>query len=889
MADCGLSQQGPRNDHAPYAVYYLARTFCEIAPVRTGLEPAIPLAIQSPRELFLGAAAAELVRREIRGARGNEVCFLARVAEDGEVLEPRVVARGHASAVLAAIRNPEPGGLVLHNHPSGKLDPSEADFAVAAQLWDEGLGFAITNNDASELYVVVEPPAAKRIEPLLLDGIDADLGPGGPVAQAHPGYEDRPEQRALSRLIGGLYNDGGVGIAEAGTGTGKSIAYLLPAIRWALQNRERTVVSTNTINLQEQLVEKDLPFLRRALGEPFRFALVKGRQNYVSIRRARLAAENALVLLPDEKHRELQAVGAWLGTTQDGSLADLPFRPSPEVWDEVASESDLCLRAKCPHFEECFYQRARREAAAADVVVVNHHLLFSDLAVRRLQGNFSAPAVLPHYRRLILDEAHNLEEAATQHLGATVSRRYLFRVLRRLEHRGKGVLPSLLKALEKGRRDLLGQAALDLITERLYPALEGARERAGTLFTHLEDVLRTAGDSVLRLEPSFAEDPVWAAGLGIALDGLLQHLDDLLRGIEALRERVAVDEEMREALAAQLLELRGAGNRLETATHALRVALRPGDDAMKMVRWLEWRTHRQENAERGAAPERNVVLSAAPLDLSGVLRESVLDKVPTVIFTSATLATQGNFRFLRGRLGVQEEDNLAEAVYPSPFDYGTQSLLVVPTDLPLPGGDNDRRFNEATIRGTMEMAKITDGGLFVLFTSHRALKAAAVGLRQRGADRIWPLFVHGEAPRAQLVQRFTEAGRGILLGTTSFWEGVDVPGHPLRGLVIPKLPFKVPSEPVTAARIEAIEAAGGNSFAQYMLPHAAIRLKQGFGRLIRSRMDRGAVMILDGRVVKKSYGRYLLDSLPPAPLLAAPWQEVRAAMVEFYTKETGNT
>ena len=809
-----------------------------------------------PAGLFLGTAAAELVRREIRRARGNEVCFLAGVAESGELVDPRPVARGHASAVLAAIRDPDPGGVVLHNHPSGVLEPSGADLEVAAQLWEQGLGFAITDNEATELYVVVEPPAAERLQPIDPDEIDRDLGPGGPVARAHPGYEDRPQQRALARMIAERYNEGGVGIAEAGTGTGKSVAYLLPAIRWALQNRERTVVSTNTINLQEQLVDKDLPFLRRALGEPFRFALVKGRGNYVSIRRARLAAESAPALLPDERQDELRSIVDWLATTQDGTLSDLSFRPSAEVWEEVASESDVCLRAKCPHFEECFYQRARREAASADVLVANHHLLFSDLAVRRAQGNYTAPAVLPHYRRLILDEAHNLEEAATAHLGATTSRRAFYRALRRIESRGKGILPALRRALDAGRRDLLGQAAVDLIEERLMPALDGARERAGGVFGHLEGLLRARQDPMLRLEPEFARDPVWEEGLEEDLSGALMHLDTLLKGIDSLRERIALDEEARSALEAQLLELRGVANRIEGAALALRATLRPGEDALSMVRWIEVRRD-----PRGG--EGNVIVAAAPLDLSQVLRETVLDKVPTVILTSATLATRSDFRFLRGRLGLAVDDPVSEAIFPSPFEYAEQSLLLVPDDLPLPSGDRDRRHDEATVRATLEMAKVTDGGLFVLFTSYRALREAAAGLRKRGADRVWPLFVHGEAPRAQLVQRFVESGRGILLGTTSFWEGVDVPGHPLRGLVIPKLPFKVPSEPVTAARIEAIEARGGNSFTGYMLPHAAIRLKQGFGRLIRSRADRGAVLVLDGRIARKSYGAYLIESLPP--------------------------
>ncbi|HET7321975.1 MAG TPA: helicase C-terminal domain-containing protein, partial [Longimicrobiaceae bacterium] len=514
-------------------------------------------------------------------------------------------------------------------------------------------------------------------------------------------------------------------------------------------------------------------------------------------------------------------------------------------------------------------------AASADILVANHHLLFSDLAVRRAQGNYTAPAVLPQYRRLVLDEAHNLEEAATRHLGATVSRKTLFRLLRRLENRGKGVLPTLRRALESGRRDLLAQSAVDLMEERLQPALDGARERALSVFAHLEELLRRQSDGMLRMQPDFAQDPVWEMGLGEDLDALLQHLDTLLKGIDTLRERVMVDEEAKQAHEPQLMELRGVGNRLDAAAFALRTALQPGEEALKMVRWMELRRD-----PKGGDP--NVTLAAAPLDLSAVLKESVLDKVPTVVLTSATLATRNDFRFLRSRLGLAEDDTVSEAVYASPFDYRQQSLLLIPDDLPVPSGENDRRHGEATVHAVLEHAKITDGGLFVLFTSYRALREAAEGLRRKGADRVWPLFVHGEAPRAQLVNRFIENGRGILLGTTSFWEGVDVPGKPLRGLIIPKLPFKVPSEPVTAARIEAISARGGNAFTSYMLPHAAIRLKQGFGRLIRSRADHGAVLILDPRLARKSYGAYLIDSLPATPRVVGPWREVVRALRDFH-------
>ncbi|HUE95613.1 MAG TPA: helicase C-terminal domain-containing protein [Longimicrobiaceae bacterium] len=832
------------------------------------------------RDLRLESHAAERVRAEISRAAGNEVCFVASVDDEGRLSEPRVVARGNASAVLAAIRTFRPGQVVLHNHPSGDLTPSHPDLAIAERLWAEGLGFAITNNRADDLYVVVAPAPPRTLDPIDPHGLEADLAPGGVLSRAHPGYEDRPDQRALAATIAELYHRGGIAVAEAGTGIGKSVAYLLPAIRWAVQNRERTVVSTNTINLQEQLVRKDLPFLSRALDVPLRFALVKGRQNYVSIRRAKLAAISAASLFPDSKESELKAIVEWTEQTRDGSLSDLPFRPSVEVWDEVVSDSDVCLRARCPHFESCFYQRSRRDAASADILVVNHHLLFSDLAVRQAAGNFSAPAVLPHYQRLVLDEAHNLEETATRHLGARLSRRGYSRLLRRLEHRGKGLLPAFEKALASRPGDLLVRGCLDLIQQRLRPELEGAWKRGSEVFRHAAGLARSEPGGVVRLQSGFAAHPVWREGLEEDLAATIAHLDTLVSGFEMLRERISNDERLAESLEEQLLEVRGAASRLDAAAAAFRTALREEGGEGEVVRWIEFRAApRFQAADSG---DGNVVLASAPLDLAAVLRETLWERIPTAVLTSATLATREGFNFVRQRLGLSDGLDVSEAVYTSPFDFPSQSVLVVPRDLPLPGRDDDPAHAAATERVVLDLAELTDGGIFVLFTSYRALNRLATSIRRGTHASRWPLFVHGEAPRAQLLESFTASGRGILLGTDSFWEGVDVPGHPLRGIVIAKLPFKVPSEPVTSARIEAIEARGENSFLTYMLPHAAIRLKQGFGRLIRSRSDRGAVVILDGRIVTKSYGSYLLESLPPARRIVATWAECRDELRRFY-------
>ena len=824
-------------------------------------------------QLKFAPRAAARARAEISRAGHNEVCFIADVGDDGIITDTRVVARGNRSAVLAATRDATPGSFVIHNHPSGDLTPSDADLVVAAELYSNGLGLGIIDNDVSTIYVVVAPPKLTELELLDPDELSALLGPDGAISRAHPLYEDRPTQRDMTRAIAHAYNHGGVALTEAGTGTGKSVAYLIPAIEWATRNKERTVVSTNTINLQEQLVGKDLPFLRRALAKSFRYALVKGRGNYVSIRRALLAYGSQDALFDDAQKRDIQAIVEWIQSTSDGSLQDLAFDPAPEVWDEVASESDVCLRARCPHFEKCFYQKARREAVAADVLVVNHHLLFSDIAVRRVLDNYGGSAVLPPYRRVVLDEAHNLEDAATSHLGVRVTARGVNRLLARLERRGRGILPLLELRLRTRDDDLLQQDALRVVSGTLRPGVERARELSAELFLRLDMLLDNSDDGVLRLPDGFNTDAGWQESVGRPLDDLLIVFDRLAAGIARVRGIIETDKRWADALGEPLVELSGVQNRLEMAAASLRTAFVPAQEAVPLVRWLE---------RRGRdARARNVSAHAAPIDLTGLLREALFDKVHTAVLTSATLTTRDGFAFLRSRLGIESGIRATESVHPSPFDYQTQSILAVPTDVADMRGD-PRVIARAIASVVEDHARLTDGGLFVLFTSYGQLRAVAAELARRGTSSRWPLFVQGEAPRAALLEQFTRANRGILLGVASFWEGVDVPGDPLRGLIITKLPFKVPTEPLTAARIEAIDNAGGNSFYDYMLPHAALRLKQGFGRLVRTRTDRGAIVVLDSRLFSKSYGRYFLDSLPPAPLITGTWSALREQIRRFH-------
>ena len=813
-------------------------------------------------------------------AGGNEVCFVCTADEEGIVRTARVVARGTVDCVLALPGFARRGEMLVHNHPSGLLEPSGPDYDVAARMHDDGIGFGIIDNDATMLYVVVEVPKASTKTRLDPASVSHDLGPDGAIARMHARYEDRSSQRAMAEAIATIYNDGGVGLLEAGTGVGKSLGYLVPALRWAAANGERTVISTNTINLQEQLVGKDLPFLARALSDQkVRFALLKGWRNYLCKLRLEQAVGGAPQLFEDTFSSELKSIAAWAEQTSDGSLADLPVPPRSEVWDEVAAEPDVCTRVKCAHFTDCFVFKARRAAADADVIVVNHHLLLADLAVRRAAQNWEDAAVLPYYERLVVDEGHHLEDAASAHLGVTATRRGLQRLVGRLDRRGKGLLPSLALKLSASK-DLLSTASLDLLETRLIPSVEGLREKSGILFDLLDVFIAEEGQSVVRLTHEFASHRIWKDGLHLALEDTVGAIALLQQGLTVVRDRIEGSTKLDEELAPVLNEVRSVIRRLQAAGDALRRTLAPPPDD-DSVRWIEVRGR-----------ERSVALASVPLDLAPILREDLFKRLESTIVTSATLtASVGNtvsdarrFDFLISRLGLDDRDVIpTTAVFPSPFDYATQSLLVVPTNVPPPNTDADGH-RRAVSRIVRDVAEAANGGLFVLFTSHREVRQLAAELRELGVERRWPLLVHGDEARDQLLNRFRESGQALLLGTASFWEGVDVPGDALRGLVIAKLPFRVPSEPVTAAQCEAIELRGGNPFSEYMLPHASLRLKQGFGRLIRTSTDRGVVVVCDPRIVTKRYGRGLIDALPSATRAIGTWGDVRARVAAFYGK-----
>ena len=860
--------------------------------------------------LVLSPEASAQMRAEIQRAGGREVCFLARVEADGTLVDPRAVARGNHHAVLAAARDAEEGEVLLHNHPSGVMAPSEADLALAARLYEQGLGSAIINNEASQLYVVVEPPRPRVVKPLELDRVVALLSPAGALATAHGAYEDREGQRAMARAWANRYNEGGVSLVEAGTGTGKSLAYLIPSALWALENDERTVISTHTIHLQEQLVARDLPLLEKILGRPVKWALVKGRGQYISIRRLLLAMDQAPSLFDGDRTEELQSLRVWAERTREGSLTDLPVLPSEDVWEEVRSDGDICLKARCPHFQQCHYHRARREAHGAQLLVVNHALLFSDLSLREATGEWRSAAVLPPYRHLVLDEAHNVEDAATSHLGVDLTRAGLFRTLARLDRNGKGVAAALETGLRAEGATPEARELLERVNQHLRPGVTRARDHLTALFDALEPRVPSEGEEPLRLGRLDPRDPTQDPAFMERVDRFTGSLDSVRRELERIRLRLEEEPARRERFEARILDVQALERRMQQALDALALVLEPGAEDGAFVRWIEGRGSAAGGDGRPGL--RNVRLAAAPVEPGRRLRTTLYEHVDSILLTSATLTTgegTGDFRFIQDRLGLSEPDPspgigwdrledgagvdpegevpplpTVEALQvSSPFNYGVQTRLAIPSDLPDPR--DTAGLQEVTVRITLELAQLLDGGVFVLFTSYRALRDAAQRLRAAGADRRYPLLVHGERSRSHLLDAFRTSGRGILLGTSSFWEGVDVPGEPLRGLILQKIPFRVPTEPLTQARTEALERRGIQGFRHYQVPLAALRLKQGFGRLIRTRTDRGAILLLDRRIMSASYGRQLRAALPEAPLLQGPWSNIREELKMFYGLE----
>ena len=790
----------------------------------------------------------QTIKKYLEEQNNKSMIFKATFDEDELIQEPFFLSLYKKKSFEETLTKVARNEVVIRTTKPNQLYPSDMELELSEELYTRrNIAYCLLSSDLDDFYFVQD------IDRIFLEDIDIKnyFSKDGILAKEIKGFEYRQEQEEMAQYIQEAINEDRKIIVEAGTGTGKTLAYLIPAIKWAVVNKKKVIIATNTINLQEQLLLKDIPLAKSIIKDEFSYVLVKGRNNYVC---KRLFNELALGKNIDigtfsiEAREQIEYILKWGNKTKTGDKAELPFEVYPDVWELVQSTTELCLGKKCPYRKECFYMKTRMEKMEADILISNHHVFFADLNVRAETDFDSEYLILPRYDMVIFDEAHNIESVARSYFSVEVSKISFTRLLNRIYQR---------KNKRKKEKSALIRVE-DTIDEK---DLEDSQQYIDLLNTLKEEIsiLQNIGDEyfdeIRKIYETNTEAPIKKSLNNFEMTKS--------RFLENLREK----KDIFQTKLADFLNLMMSFNNVIDEEKDKNPEVINFNNHLKMFKayidsfkfinsfeddnyiyWLDINSKRT-----------NVVLTATPLNIAQKLSTVLFDNLDRLVFASATIVVNGSFDYFKKSLGLDEEDCI-EAIIKSPFDYNEQMSVYIPSDIQ--DSENINAFVSDASRFILNILLKTNGKAFILFTSYTMLNQIYYSISKKLKDKGFEVFLHGDKPRSQLIKEFKEAENPILFGTTSFWEGVDVQGENLSNVIITKLPFLVPTDPVVSAISKKIEEDGGNSFTDFQLPEAIIKFKQGVGRLIRKKTDRGNIFILDNRILKKRYGSLFINALP---------------------------
>lgn len=815
--------------------------------------------MNSKIEDLFSSSVIKYIRSEIASSNENEVFFVGEINHDGKVTSVSVGSRGNLHSVPVNQDLKRKGSVLIHNHPGGNLTPSDADLSVAAVSSENAQGFYIINNDVTEIYVVVEPVLPKVIKKLDVDDAAFYISKDGPLAKINENFEERLSQIELLKNIAKTFNQNKTGVFEAGTGVGKSYAYLIPSILWAVQNNERVVISTGTINLQQQLCLKDIPQAIKITGKPVKFILMKGRQNYICKRRLQDALNSKDLF---ENNDDLDRIAQWQDSCDTGSKSELSFLPSESVWNRINSESDACMALRCPYYSQCFVMKVKKEASAANILVVNHHLLFADIESRLHGAGYDDAVVLPPYKRIIFDEAHGIETAATSFFSESFNRFKILKPLNLLYRKKKNSAMGFLFSV----------SMLSKEEEKSFQAYQMISKIKSDL-TNLE---------TLALDLCIQENNLWLNPLTFRnFQPVLSMCQTLAKDISVFTSLVlevldGVPEDDRDI--PYFWETKVLNRRLSDYSVILNDFFM-WEEKPDKVFWLQ-KKNLPSDMQKDDELNFYINFIETPLDIAPLMNQGIFEPMDSVVCTSATLKTGRDFSYWLRHNGLyfSDSDEVLQGEFFSPFPYKENMIFLVPKDIPFPDEPDFQVYVENVLKNLILKAK---GRTLVLFTSYESLRLSYNNIFSTMLANGIKLLRQGSDDNARILKNFKDDVSSVLFATDSFWQGVDVPGESLSQVIIVKLPFTVPNDPVFKARSEAIRKKGGNSFMELSVPEAIIKFRQGVGRLIRKNTDKGTVVVLDRRIYEKQYGSLFLANVPECKKYYEPVSKILDIIEEF--------